>query len=276
MPRAIGEMNDSRLCEARHDDGQTPCAGLPFEAAEAGLRAGPRAGPPGQAGRRSCSASGTPCGTGCTPDPRIREPRRQRRRQSRRPRAGGAVASQEAGRDAPTPRPTWNDAAAQRAPWFHAQHQHAALAALAGGTASREQRDFLIEDIRRQVPDVAYLAQTAAGARTVLSLIIPGNRALGLKDFEAKQRDLEQTIDAIRAPADKARAAAWLRTSGLSRLYAENEGHGIVLRRNDTGAIVRPVQLQRGLDALMRWLPAQARRRRAGTAGPPSRLAAPR
>lgn len=97
-----------------------------------------------------------------------------------------------------------------------------------------------------------------------------------LKDFEAKQRDLEQTIDAIRDPADKARAAAWLRTSGLSRLYAENDGHGIVLRRNDTGAIVHLVQLQRGLDALMRWLQAQARRRRGGTTGPSLRLAAPR
>lgn len=94
----------------------------------------------------------------------------------------GAVASRAAVRDAPPTRLAWEDVTAeQRAPWQHAWQQQAALAALSGGTASRAQRDFLIEEIRRQVPDVAYLAQAAAGARTVLSLIIPGNRQLGLK-----------------------------------------------------------------------------------------------
>jgi hypothetical protein len=83
---------------------------------------------------------------------------------------------------APPVRPAGeDDLAAQRAPWRRAQNQHAALAALAAGRADRGQRDFLIEEIRRQVPDVSYLAQSTAGARTVLSLIIPGNRALGLK-----------------------------------------------------------------------------------------------
>jgi len=94
----------------------------------------------------------------------------------------GTAAPRGAERDAPRARPAWEDGvAAQHAPWHHAETQHAALAALAAGTASREQRDFLIAEIRRQVPDVAYLAQSAAGDRTVLSLIIPGNRALGLK-----------------------------------------------------------------------------------------------
>lgn len=94
----------------------------------------------------------------------------------------GTAVPRGAERDAPRTRPAWEDGvAAQRAPWLHAQDQHAALAALAAGIADRGQRDFLIAEIRRQVPDVAYLAQSAAGARTVLSLIIPGNRALGLK-----------------------------------------------------------------------------------------------
>lgn len=68
-----------------------------------------------------------------------------------------------------------------RAPWDRAEKQQAALAALAGGTASRDQRAFLIEEIRRQVPDVAYMEQVDAGARTVLTLIIPGNGPLGVK-----------------------------------------------------------------------------------------------
>jgi hypothetical protein len=92
------------------------------------------------------------------------------------------AAPRDAERDAPRARPAWeDDVAAQHAPWRHAETQRAALAALAAGTASREQRDFLIAEIRRQVPDVAYLAQSAVHARTVLSLIIPGNRELGLK-----------------------------------------------------------------------------------------------
>jgi hypothetical protein len=68
-----------------------------------------------------------------------------------------------------------------RAPWDRAENQQAALDALDDGTASDEQRRFLIEEIRRQVPDVAYMKQVAAGARTVLTLIIPGNGPLGVK-----------------------------------------------------------------------------------------------
>jgi hypothetical protein len=68
-----------------------------------------------------------------------------------------------------------------RARWDRAEKQGDALAALAGGTTSRDQRAFLIEEIRRQVPDVAYLEQIAAGARTVLTLNFPGSGPLGVK-----------------------------------------------------------------------------------------------
>jgi hypothetical protein len=82
-----------------------------------------------------------------------------------------------------------------------------------------------------------------------------------LKDFEAAQRDLERTVDDLRDPARRAHAAAWLRESGLSRLYAENEGRGIVLRRNDTGAIVDPGPLRRSIDEMMQRLRAPTDRR---------------
>jgi hypothetical protein len=85
-----------------------------------------------------------------------------------------------------------------------------------------------------------------------------------LKDLEARQRDLERRVDAIRDPERKAEAMAWLQASGLSRLYAENEGDGIVLRRNDSGAIVAPDSLRRSLDDLEQRLRAPVRRRRGG------------
>ncbi|MCE9578801.1 MAG: DUF4157 domain-containing protein [Deltaproteobacteria bacterium] len=68
-----------------------------------------------------------------------------------------------------------------KAPWERAKKQKLALADLGSGTADRGQRDFLIEELRRQVPDVGYMEQVAAGARTVLTLIIPGNGPLGVK-----------------------------------------------------------------------------------------------
>ena len=71
--------------------------------------------------------------------------------------------------------------AGPRAPWDRAQRQQAALDALAGGVADPAQRERLIEEIRRQVPDLGYMEQVAAGARTVVTLIVPGNGPLGLK-----------------------------------------------------------------------------------------------
>jgi hypothetical protein len=75
-----------------------------------------------------------------------------------------------------------------------------------------------------------------------------------LKDFEAALRDLERTMDDLHEPEGKAQAAAWLHELGLSHLYAENEGAGIVLRRNDTGAVVNPARLRRSIDELTHWL----------------------
>ena len=85
------------------------------------------------------------------------------------------------------PRHAWTgeavtkDAGGPHAPWDRAQRQQAALDALAGGGADTSQREFLIEEIRRQVPDVAYMEQVVDGARTVVTLIAPGTGPLGLK-----------------------------------------------------------------------------------------------
>jgi len=89
---------------------------------------------------------------------------------------------------APGPIHAWTDrdevangAGGPRAPWDRAGRQQAALAALTGGVAGPAQRERLGEELRRQVPDVGYMEQVAAGARTVVTLIVPGNGPLGLK-----------------------------------------------------------------------------------------------
>ena len=63
-----------------------------------------------------------------------------------------------------------------------AQQQQSDVNALEGGTASKEQREHLAAELRRQVPDIALLDAVRTGdAKTVISVVTPGGGDTGIK-----------------------------------------------------------------------------------------------
>ena len=66
--------------------------------------------------------------------------------------------------------------------WRAAEEQKGALGALHDGAATREQRNLLAAELRRQVPDIALVdAVRSDTARSVLSIVNPGGGDTGIK-----------------------------------------------------------------------------------------------
>ncbi len=66
--------------------------------------------------------------------------------------------------------------------WRAAEEQKGALGALHDGAATREQRNLLASELRRQVPDIALVnAVRSDTARSVLSIVNPGGGDTGIK-----------------------------------------------------------------------------------------------
>jgi hypothetical protein len=75
-----------------------------------------------------------------------------------------------------------------------------------------------------------------------------------LKNFESAQREMEITVEEIPNPDRKKEGAALVAGLGINLLYAENEGEGIILRRNDSNAVVDADDLRNRIEAVKKRL----------------------